>query len=276
MAKLIRADISRMWKTRSFWVCGVLAVGAAVLWFILNYIQSDANADSIGYFMFDSVTSTMCCAAVFAALFIGADYANGTIRNKMAVGHGRCSIYFANFILSSIGGIIYLAASWAAVIVAGFCVGGNLGFKSYEQPALKIFISLFAVISACSIITIIGMLITSKSAAAVVSIAGFFVMTIGFGVLIDMLHTSEFYTVATLQINDEGEQEYKEERVRNNLYIASPMNEILQTVCDILPFGQAAQFGYGTLPEVMPLYSVGFTAAVSVVGVAVFRRKDLK
>lgn len=275
MTKLIRADLARMIKTKSFWICGGLAAGLILMNFLMDCKVNAAAAQSLGATMFDGNSNVMFFAAIFAALFLGTDYSNGTIRNKMSVGHGRCSIYFSNLITSSIGGVIYILAGWAVILVSGMLLGGKLGMAANDF-ALRIVISLLAMISACALFTLAGMLISVKSSAVVVIIVGVMVLLMGAAAVLSLLDAPEYFT-GGIQITADGVMQPMEPEL-NSLYVRGTMRVFLQTLCDVLPSGQAMQLELDEphTPELMPLYSIGLTAAVTVIGAAAFRRKDLK
>lgn len=274
MVKLIRADLARMFKTKSFWICGGLLVALTLLNFIFDYCAVPEVAKQLGTFITNGGSNMMLFVAIFASLFFGTDYSNGTIRNKMAVGHGRCSIYFSNLITGSVGGALYCAANWAGLLLTGLFVGGKLGIDAGEL-ALKALILLLAMIGMCSLFTLVGMLISSKSSAVVVSIIGTLVLMIGAAMLLQILYAPE-YTDGGFIITAEGVQPGEPEL--NPYYVRGATRDFLQTVCDVLPSGQAMQLEMGELHNagLMPVYSVVFTAAVSAIGAAAFRRKDLK
>lgn len=275
MIRLIKADLARMFKTRSFWICGGLTAGLVFLNFLFDCKVNVEAARHLGAMMFDHGANIMLFAAIFAALFLGTDYSNGTIRNKMSAGHGRCSIYFSNLITSSIGGVIYTLAGWVVILLSGLCFSGKLGMEANDL-ALRIVISLLAVISACALFTLAGMLISVKSSAVVVIIVGVFVLIIGASILLQLLQAPEYFT-GGVQITADGVMQPMEPEF-NPYYVRGAMRVFLQALCDVLPSGQAMQLQLSELhdPGLMPLYSIGLTAVVSAVGAVVFRRKDLK
>ena len=55
----------------------------------------------------------------FVSLFVGTEYSDGTIRNKMIIGHTRTCIYLSNLIVSSTAGLGFCISYIVGVIVAG-------------------------------------------------------------------------------------------------------------------------------------------------------------
>lgn len=275
MTKLIRADLARMFKTKSFWICGVLSVVMVFGNFLLRYLNNKEIVQTLGNCLFADSSNIVLFAAIFSSLFLGTDYSNGTIRNKMIVGHGRCSIYFSNLIISSIGGLLYSIVSRVSVLIFGLLAGGKLGISGGEF-VFKIVITLLSMISVCSLFTLVGMLISAKSSNVVVTLVGAIVLLTGAAIILELLNAPE-YISGGYTITVDGVIQ-PDEPYLNPLYVRGAMRVFLQAVCDVMPTGQAMQLETGNVnnSEFMPLYSIGLISVVSVIGAAVFRRKDLK
>lgn len=275
MTKLIRADLARMIKTKSFWICGVTAVVTVFGNFLLRYFNNKELAQHLGSRIFADSSNLVLLAAVFSSLFIGTDYSNGTIRNKIIVGHKRCSIYFSNLITVSAAGILYVLASRLPVLIFGLSAGGQLGMSGGEF-ALKVMITLISMISVCSMFTLAGMLISSKSSNVVVTLVGVIVLLTGSALILELLNAPE-YISAGYTISVDGVVQ-PDEPYLNPLYIRGAMRVFLQTVCDVLPMGQVMELEMGIVNNsgFLPLYSVVFAAVFSVIGAAGFVHKDLK
>lgn len=270
MIRLIRADMWRLLKTKSFWICGAAAVVLTTGNFALNLFANGDFADQFGVMMFEYGSNVFLYAAVFTALFLGTDYSDGVIRNKLAAGHSRRSVYLASLSVCSIGALSYFFASRVIMFITGICFGGKLGI-SVGDFTLRILIISFETVSVSSVFTLIGMLITSKPASVVVIVIAARVLMMGTQLGASMLALSEY--------NDEtGEiSEF------DPFYVTESKRDILRIVCNTVPTGQTALLEASELEsdlpdnaEFMPLYSIGFTALASVIGTVVFKRKDLK
>ena len=100
MRRLLRANFARLLKNKLFWIltCAELFLGA--LFPILHYMDnidenSGWNMDST-IFIYALFVPLM--VSLLTALFIGTDYSDGTMRNKLIAGHVRRKIYVANLI----------------------------------------------------------------------------------------------------------------------------------------------------------------------------------
>ena len=58
-------------------------------------------------------------AAAFISLFLGTEYSNGAIRNKVAVGHSRLSIYFAGLITGFAASLLCMAGYMLSCLAVG-------------------------------------------------------------------------------------------------------------------------------------------------------------
>lgn len=75
--------------------------------------------------LFEGLPLMGLVSAIFTSLFIGSEYSDGTIRNKLVVGHSRMRIYLANLIVCSIASILISLAYTAGVFVIGNMKGGE-------------------------------------------------------------------------------------------------------------------------------------------------------
>lgn len=268
MAKLIRADIFRLIKTRSFWICGIAAIVLTSGNFALNLFANEELRNQFGVLMFGYGSNIFLYSAIFTALFLGTDYSDGVIRNKIAAGHSRRSICLASLAVCSSGALSYLFASRFVMFIIGACFGGRPGIPVGKFVLLMLIIS-FETISLSSIFAFLGMLITSKPVLIVVSIIFIRALTMGTQLGASVLALSEY--------NDKTEEISE----LNLFYVMGAKREFLRIVCNTIPTGQTAliEVSGSKLPEnaeCMPLYSIGFTALTTVIGTVIFRRKDIK
>lgn len=151
--------------------------------------------------------------------------------------------------------MILLFSANECLAAAGFAVGWRVGIETGEL-IVKLAVTVLAVISASSLLTLIGTLITTKSSSAVISMVSTAGVLMIMSLLIDKLSVEP----------------------GSAAYVESPLRDILTVICGMLPFGQAIQPAFFALskPAVLALYSLGFIIITLVAGTAVFRRKDLK
>ena len=225
-----------------------------------------------GDLILNQVGSTaLFIAAIFAPLYLGAEYACGTIRNKLAAGHSRVNCYFASLIPVTSGTLLILAAYCVPLVTMSLMWGKDLGMTSGEF-CMRILIIVAAAVASSSTFTLLGMLIPLKSLTTAITIVSAFVLFQGSFMVVNLLNQPEYvlnYTTDVIQTEPQPNPSYiKEGALRN----------VLTAVTDVLPSGQMVRLQDNSMHnrELYPLYSLGILAVTTTAGVVVFRRKDLK
>lgn len=271
MIKLLRADFARLWKTKSFWICVGVAFAVCFSNLLLEYAAKPAVVLRLGKLLIQGTSTLVLIAAVFSAIFIGTDYSCGTIRNKITIGRRRSEIYLSNFIVTTTGALIMSAVIWIGESLFGLFTHGELGMPAGKFAGMMA-VNVFVMIAFCAIFTFIGMNIASKSSGIVVSIGVSILVILCGGMIADWLNQPEIRSDYYIENGELKTSEYP-----NPMYVSGTLRDILTVLDEALPGGQVVRLESGEgSPGLMPLYSVGVTAAVTAVGLAVFRRKDLK
>lgn len=274
MVRLLKANFARLLKTKSFRVCMMLAFGLTLLNFLTSYWAQPECVKKLGAELMSAGSNIVFFSSIFAALYLGTDYSNGTIRNKLIIGHKRSEIYLSNLITTAAGCVMMFAAAWLGVLITGLCLGGEIGISAGEL-AFKMLICISAAISVSAIFTLLGMLFSSKSTIITITLVSTFVLIIGAAVIESLLSAPEYVQNYEMTVNGSVVQTEPEP---NPMYVSGVKREILQTVNEVLPSGQIMllEMGVNRHAELMPLYSLGVLTAATAVGTLVFRKKDLK
>ena len=137
MRKLLSANCSRLFRNKLFWLGTVAMLAFGIYLPVSHYasMQKYTFPMYIDMGFFASGVFLMVIMAVFGGLFLGTEYSDGTIRNKLIIGQKRPVIYFANLITLSIAGTI-MNAVW---IVTYLCVGLPL-LGGFQMELEKIFL----------------------------------------------------------------------------------------------------------------------------------------
>ena len=61
----------------------------------------------------------MLIQAPFLSVYLGTEFSEGTIRNKLVAGHSRPAVYLSNLILCAIAGVLLCLGYIAAVLAVG-------------------------------------------------------------------------------------------------------------------------------------------------------------
>ncbi len=132
MVKLLSANFSRLWKDKVFWLeMFVMLVYAVVVVFAMNKSVQATPEQMRGNFKLDNyyfnfALSIGAFCALFTSLFFGTEHGDGTLRNKIVMGHTRTTIYLSN-LLVSFSATLFIMLVWLIGLMAGIPVLGFLG-----------------------------------------------------------------------------------------------------------------------------------------------------
>ncbi|MDE5577881.1 MAG: ABC transporter permease, partial [Oscillospiraceae bacterium] len=240
MSKLLRANFTRLWKNKVFWGCMIfmfLNAFHTVLMLYLNFkkygeIYMSENSP------FGQTVAVSIISAIFIGLFIGTEYSNGTMRNKLVIGHSRSAIYFANLAVC-----IAAALMLHLVYVLTTLLSGLIMFGTFITQAASFLgtlaVSLIIVTAYAAMFLSISTLITSKSAGVTTVIMTSLVLMILAMVINGALDEPEIYEAYTI-IEANGEQ-YSEPEMKNPYYVSGLQRKIYEALYDIVPTCQAAR-----------------------------------
>ena len=274
MRKLLSANFSRLWRSKFF---SFVLLTAALMSGLLLFVNQFNSASSIKYMDFPFFSQFIYNPVIFAAfitLFLGTEYSDGTLRNKLSIGHSRGSVYAANLCAS-----VILSVSFVVIQVL-FCLGiGSLVFEPFRMPMEYVVV---AAITACmtaiasaSIFAAFAMNIQNKA----VSIIGMVGMSFAVMLLVSM--------IAGVLYAPEMVYEYTEKTatgltygplVPNPGYIRGTARTIAEWANDILPQGQLySLYAYDFDRYARwPLTSAMVLVVSTVLGYYSFSKKDIK
>lgn len=129
MSKLLRANFSRLWKSKIFWIGMAFTFGIGLFSSLTQYREMMTIPDHhphIDNILFSNCIFMPVVAAVFMGLFIGTEYNDGTVRNKLIIGHTRTAVYFSNLIICIAALFMMHLLDIAVVVGIGFPLVGNI------------------------------------------------------------------------------------------------------------------------------------------------------
>ena len=174
MRKLLSANFARLWLSKIFWIAELGTGLWSMFLFAMflyntremgeNWMQSNAHI-----YFFYVLLYIGAVMAGFISSFLGTEYSDGAIRNKLAVGHARWEVYLANLLVVCFAGILLYCTHFLASIVCIPFVG--VGLYSYlTQPLLRFFFGIVIILCYAALFTMIAMLDSAKTRCAVVSL----------------------------------------------------------------------------------------------------------
>lgn len=274
MTNLLRANFSRLKRDGMFWSCvlTVLAcsIGFMILWCLENAERGTLTDLDEFYFRFSAATGFFY--AMFTCLFLSVEYGEGTIRNKLVVGHTRREVYLSHFI-TVFAASLCMAAAW---LIGGLAGVPFLGFLTIGPVKTALCFAIIVGFTAAfsAIYTFIGML-NGRRSATVITIAVWFILFLVSSFFENALHEPETITQALVSTDGGVPAAITEP---NPYYISGIQREIYEFVVDFLPTGQSSSLQNINIdhPLRMLLSSLGITAAFTLGGLRLFERKDLK
>lgn len=276
MNRLLAANFMRLKKSKVFWLCMLYMAVFAGLAVMSNHRVLQEGGDlSLEDMVFTVAPFIGIVAACFVSLFVGTEYSDGTIRNKVIIGHSRTAVYLSNLITSAAAGILMYAVYLAVYIVLGIPEAGWFGCEP-KRLVLRLVCMLILSAAFASIFTLAVMLNQNKAVTAVISILLAFGILFAGTFILTRLSEPEYYE-GYIYITDDGTRE-QEPREKNPKYLEGTKREVYAFFNDFLPGGQQMQLAEGSAEN--PGRLIGYSAVIIVVttaaGIFLFRRKDLK
>lgn len=275
MRKLFSAQCSRLVKNKVFWFLIIAMFGMGLYSFFMLYLDNMRYQEN---HLFDDVLLNyivfIClCTPVFCSLFFGTEYSDGTIRNKLIVGHTRASIYCSGWLVSLLATTLMSFAFLLSYTAFGIFLLGDAK-ASAGAICFMMVISLFTITSYVSVFYMLSMLITKKSASAVICLMGLLVLFVLAITIKGSLDAPEFISNYSMTVNGVELSEPEP----NPRYLQPGMRGIYQFFLDLLPSGQSMQIASWDVchPYLLMLYSAAISIAATVFGMFRFKKKNIK
>ncbi len=270
MGSLIRAHLTRLWKSPVFLLA--LAVMVPYGLGLSNSAVGDIQSGTTGPGLWGQV---LCgpgllmgiILAAVCSLFFGAEYADGTMRNKLAAGHGRVSIYLATLAASLLAALaLYAVALLASLPNLRWLVR----FPAPEMKTLVLCLTGTALLLAgyCSVCVMLCMLVQRRSVLAVVLIL---LMACLFFASMQVQDAYETATNGGMQmtVTAAGEQQFV-------FHEPGQAGAVTAFLYDALPGCQAYRYMDMDAAPRMLTCSAALTALTTALGLALFKRKDIR
>lgn len=245
MANLLAEGYRRLFKGKRFYI--VLAVIMAIPIIASVFIRIvEKRALNLGGALAFSMIGTMTMfISITAGLFIITDFKNNTIRNKIIIGHSRTKIYLANLIISLTVAFIYQMVFWLTLI--GLC---KTIMRFDDFPSKEIFQNMLLTMAIIFAFTscFVFLCTTLKN-------TGGFALSLMLDTILNMIVSLVLMFLGNKTIS-----------------------KILLTA---VPSMQRNEFSYN--PTVVPdniwwmiLIDIGICVVVTIAGIEIFKRSDLK
>lgn len=276
MNRLLGANFSRLWRSKIFWIEIIVMLIYAIV-FILNGCRQ-AMGDMAEYnyaldnYYFNFALSIGVFCMLLISLFTGTEYGDGTLRNKLIVGHTRTCIYLSNLVTNFSASFLIMSV-WLIGAMIGVPV---LGFweMGYKQLMLYLAIITLFVAVFSAMFTFIAMLTSNKTMTVVITVIIFFGLLLFSSMIYGALEQPEMTSGVIVTV--EGIQ--VTEPAPNPKYVSGTLRKVYEFILDASPCGQSMQIEMLEVvrPVRMMIASAIITVIVTIGGIALFKKKDIK
>lgn len=279
MRKLLSADFSRLRKSKVFWglELAVFACGVFFYFLVWYHVQNLGtewllkNADI--YFFWLMLYGMGILPAVFSSYYVGVEYSDGTMRNKLYVGHSRRDIYFSKWIVIAVVSVTFLLTYFLSAVIVGIPTSGVEVVTTIQDIGRRICMSLVIVLAYTSLFTLTSMLDSNKARSVAVNIF----LSLGIllaGILLYMQLAQPEYTSRMIMQADGSY--IRENGVLNPNYVSGTSRTLLSIVSAFLPSAQALYVAEGSVLAYGAVAMLVLTLVCTVLGSCLFQKKDIK
>ncbi len=274
MYKLMWANGRRMLRDKAFRIGCVCLIGVSVYFPVSYHMDLGDQAIPNNYFFYFSLFIGVF-VSVLCSLYLGTEYSEGTMRNKLIAGHTRRNIYLANLIVCTLASLFAMAVYIVVESLVGIPLNGRVQMD-LPEILIRFLVSGCMVLSFSSIFTLLSMLHQNKAAASVINVLLFFALMLTAVYLLSRLSESEF--IENYVYIDNLGNLVPGDPMPNPLYLTKTPRAVCEFLCDLLPTGQGLQmctqifFRWGRMMGC----NVGITAGTTLLGIFAFQRKDIK
>lgn len=301
MSGLMRANFMRLFKSKAFWVCVMISPALETLRLIFEFLWNFSFRRTqipLEPSLFGNTANLLLLLPVFAGLFLGTEYSDGGLRNKLIVGHTRAAVCLSDLLTCIAAGLMIFAVQFSFDLTLGLARGYRQTVPT-EEIISRVLICIGAIAALSAIFTLLGTLVSGKSACVTAAICLALAMTIGSSMILSGLAEPEYLTPITVTYPDEtdenGEPRMEIISEENPNYVGGALRQTLETLNDLLPSGQLLRMGTSTTvfaedgepigrdtgsftERAAPMtgYSLGLVFLATVGGMCIFRKKDIR
>ncbi len=286
MNKLLSAEFVRLFKSLIFKLGAVVSAGFGIFAVLVRWLDIKKNAEiyaqlSIEYSNADGLIFAggiyiEFVIAVFIGIFVGTEYSDGTIRNKLTVGHTRGSIYLSKLIVCAAADIMMHILYILVVLAMGkvFLDGTTMEAAQILRFAV---VSTTAVLALTALLLLFSMSIQNKAAGAVVCLLSVLIMMFATMSIQQRLEAPEYYDGYSY-VDEETGKAITVEKEKNPNFLTGMKRDVYEFLNNVIPFSQLYQIAMNNDDNLglIAVYDCAIIVITTGAGAAVFRRKNLK
>lgn len=279
MRKLLSANLSRLRRDKIFWIMLLVTLGFSLLYTYNSVCSAQAMTGS-GYvvsledYYFQLAPFAGMVFSIYISLFLGAEIGDGVLRNKLIVGHTRTQVYLANFLTCFLACLGFLAV-WLLAGLPGVSLIGpfDMGWTGYF-----VYVCLAVCVTAAftAIFTFAGTMCNNKALTVVVTLVVWLALLLAASGMYDRLCEPEMQGGVVL-VTETNQLEMLDP-TPNPMYLGGTARKAVECLMDLLPTGQAILMANAEIEHPLRalLFSLLLTTSVTGLGLACFRKKDIR
>lgn len=277
MRKLLAANFSRLWKDTIFWLAMLCMTAGSVFFSYMNYqtsLRYDSDPIYVEDVLFNLFPMIAFVCAGFISLYLGTEFDENTIRNKLIVGHTRTEVFFSNYLTCMVASLELL---FGILIFSG--VTGYIFIKEFmmdwTQLAFLILCCILCTMVFSAICVGFAMNIHKKAISVVVTTLFMFGILFAASYIEGALMEAEMiydFAVITMDGVQFGDL------IENPAYVGGTARTVMEFIYDMLPTGQAIQLNNMTFDRCLrwPWLSAIMLILTTAAGYLPFRKRDVK
>lgn len=286
MNKLLSAEFLRLFRSLIFRICMLFSGGLGVFivwmrWWDVKKNSAEyaklgveySNADGL---IFVGGLYLIFAIAVFISVFVGTEYSDGTIRNKLIAGHTRGSIYLSKFVVCAVTDImIHILYIVVVLILGNLLINGTT--MTIKEIVLFTMVSTIIMLALTAFLLLLTMSIQSKAVGAIVCLLVMFIMMI-FALSIEQrLEAPEYYDAYSYIDEDTGEM-ISVGKEKNPKYLSGTKREVYEFLNNFIPVSQLYQIGMNISDNfsLIVIYDCVIIFVTTGVGIAILKKKNLR
>ncbi len=179
MINILKSDFYKLFRMKSFYICGILATILSALNILLTFFNLNLNYGEYaaqiaklygcsGFWGFQmGLSSAPLFFIILISIFVSSEFSHGTIKNTLSVGNSRTSVYFSKLITSISAVIMYslICAVVSCIIGTAFWgFGEDITRSEYLDLLRMMGLYYLAELARISLFVMIGFLLRNTGA----------------------------------------------------------------------------------------------------------------
>lgn len=276
MRKLLSANLRALVRSRIFQI-QLIAVAIFSGYVIFANYSPEIQASAFPLYLDDVFFNVYQLMGIVLAasvtLIVGSEHSDGTIRNKLVVGHTRLAIYFSMLLTQLLAVLPVLAGHG----VVSYVLGRALLEPCQLSPERFLLALLFCVLNTLAfsaLFVAISLNCSNKAVASVAAMLLVLALTLVANTLGTRLLEPEM-TYDGITITADGAK--FGEMVKNPAYVPPEQRPVYEFFYDLLPIGQIIQIQQGDFARMArwPVFTALFFLISTAGGYLLFRKKDI-